>query len=131
MPDEYFTDDWHDPRRCTNGEEQISDEEFREQYIVGPRTPTQHVERIREIEKLGATVVCLQNASGADPGAALKVYGERVLPALRGRRLTIGLEIERQDIISLEVVPAGPLARWCADSIGGTTSGRCTVARRT
>jgi hypothetical protein len=41
-------------------------------------------QRIREIEETGATVVCLQNASGADPLRALEVYGERVLPILRG-----------------------------------------------
>ena len=35
---------------------------------------------------MGATIVCIQNASGADPHAALRVYGERVLPALRGVR---------------------------------------------
>lgn len=33
---------------------------------------------------MGATIVCLQNASGAEPVAALRVYGEEVLPALRG-----------------------------------------------
>jgi coenzyme F420-dependent glucose-6-phosphate dehydrogenase len=40
------------------------------------------VERIREIEELGATVVCLQNGSGAAPERALEVYGESVLPVL-------------------------------------------------
>ena len=66
-------------------EEQFSDEDFVEQYIVSA-DPEHHAERIREVEKLGATVVCLQNASGADPHAALGVYGDEVLPALRGVR---------------------------------------------
>jgi hypothetical protein len=44
------------------------------------------VERIREIERLGATVVCHQNASGADPLRALEIHGERVLAELRGRQ---------------------------------------------
>jgi len=84
MPQEHFTDDWHDPKAMhENAERQFSDEEFLEQYIVGPDLD-QHAERIREVEKLGATVVCLQNASGADPVRALEVYGERVLPSLRG-----------------------------------------------
>ena len=43
-----------------------------------------HVERIREVEELGATIVCLQNGSGADPHGALRMYGEQVLPKLRG-----------------------------------------------
>ena len=49
--------------------------------------PEAHVERIREIEGLGATVVCLQNGSGADPLAAIRTYGEQVLPALKGARV--------------------------------------------
>jgi coenzyme F420-dependent glucose-6-phosphate dehydrogenase len=84
MPQEYFTDDWHDPKAMQeHAESEYSDEDFLEQYIVGP-DPEAHVERIRDIEKLGATVVCLQNASGAAPVKALEVYGEQVLPALRG-----------------------------------------------
>jgi hypothetical protein len=42
------------------------------------------VTRIKALEKLGATVVTLMNVSGADPHAALRVYGEQVLPKLRG-----------------------------------------------
>lgn len=83
VPD-YFTDDWHDPQAmCERGEQEVSDDEFKESYIVSS-DPEQHVERIREIEKLGATVVCLQNGSGSAPERALGVYGEKVLPALTG-----------------------------------------------
>ena len=46
-----------------------------------------HAQRIREVARLGATIVCLQNGSGADPHAALRAYGEHVLPALRGTRV--------------------------------------------
>jgi coenzyme F420-dependent glucose-6-phosphate dehydrogenase len=66
-------------------EKEVSDDDFREAYIISS-DPEVHADRVREIERLGATVVCLQNASGADPHAALKVYGEKVLPALRGAR---------------------------------------------
>jgi coenzyme F420-dependent glucose-6-phosphate dehydrogenase len=83
IPD-YFTDDWHDPRAMyERAEAEISDEEFTQSYIISSDAE-HHVERIREIEQLGATVVCLQNGSGAAPGRALEVYGESVLPALRG-----------------------------------------------
>ena len=37
---------------------------------------------------MGATVIALQNASGADPLGALRFYGEKVLPALRGARVS-------------------------------------------
>jgi coenzyme F420-dependent glucose-6-phosphate dehydrogenase len=85
--DEYFTDDWHDPKAMyEKAEQEISDDEFKASYIVGS-DPEAHAERIREIEGLGATVVCLQNGSGADPLAAIRTYGEQVLPALKGARV--------------------------------------------
>jgi alkanesulfonate monooxygenase SsuD/methylene tetrahydromethanopterin reductase-like flavin-dependent oxidoreductase (luciferase family) len=85
---EYFREDWHDPEAMyARAEETISDEEFRESYIVGS-DPEVHAERIREVERMGATVVCLQNGSGAAPLNALEVHGEMVLPALRDARVT-------------------------------------------
>jgi coenzyme F420-dependent glucose-6-phosphate dehydrogenase len=87
QPLEYFTDDWHDPKQMyERAESQVSDDEFKESYIIGSN-PELHAELIREVEGLGATVVCLQNASGADPLGALRTYGERVLPALKGARV--------------------------------------------
>jgi coenzyme F420-dependent glucose-6-phosphate dehydrogenase len=66
---------------------EISDDEFRESYIVSS-DPQIHVERIRDVEQMGATVVCIQNGSGRAPQRALEVYGEHVLPALRGARVS-------------------------------------------
>jgi coenzyme F420-dependent glucose-6-phosphate dehydrogenase len=81
--DDYFTDDWHDPRAMyERAEREVSDQDFKESYIVSS-DPRVHAERVREVERLGATVVCLQNGSGAAPEDALRVYGEHVLPALR------------------------------------------------
>nr|MBA3420552.1 LLM class flavin-dependent oxidoreductase [Thermoleophilaceae bacterium] len=83
---EFFRDDWSDPQSMyRHAEDQMSDEEFKQAFIVSS-DPDHHVERVREIEQLGATIVCLQNTSGADPLGALSVYGEQVLPALRGAR---------------------------------------------
>jgi coenzyme F420-dependent glucose-6-phosphate dehydrogenase len=87
LPEEYFTDDWHEPRAMyEHAQEKFSDDDFLQQYIVSSN-PDHHAERIRDVEKLGATIVCIQNASGADPVRALEVYGEWVLPALRGARV--------------------------------------------
>jgi coenzyme F420-dependent glucose-6-phosphate dehydrogenase len=84
QPEEFFTDDWHDPKAMyERGEEQVSDDELKEALIVSS-DPDVHVERVREIEAMGATTVALMNVSGADPRAALGVYRDRVLPALRG-----------------------------------------------
>jgi len=84
QPNEFYTDDWHDPQAMyERGEEQVSDDDLKEQFIIGS-DPAMHAERIREVEKLGATTVVLMNNSGADPHRAIGTYGERVLPALRG-----------------------------------------------
>lgn len=83
QPPEFYREDWSDPQTMyRKAEEDISDEEFMEAYIVSSE-PEHHVERIRAIEQLGATIVVLQNGSGADPHGALRTYGESVLPALR------------------------------------------------
>ena len=85
QPDEFYTDDWHDPRAmAAHAATQVSDEEFEEAVIVSA-DPDEHVERVREVERLGATAVCLMNVSGADPHGAIDVYRERVLPRLRAR----------------------------------------------
>jgi coenzyme F420-dependent glucose-6-phosphate dehydrogenase len=87
QPEEYFTDDWYDPKAMyEKAEREVSDEDFKESYIVSS-DPDHHAERVREIERLGATVVCLQNGSGAEPIGGLRMYGERVLPALKGARV--------------------------------------------
>jgi coenzyme F420-dependent glucose-6-phosphate dehydrogenase len=87
QPEEFFTDDWHDPRAMfEKADREVSDDEFMQSYIVSS-DPDHHVERIREVEVLGATVVCLQNGSGAEPLGALRTYGEHVLPALKGARV--------------------------------------------
>jgi coenzyme F420-dependent glucose-6-phosphate dehydrogenase len=87
QPKEFYTEDWFDPKAMyEKGESDLSDDEFKQSYIVSS-DPDYHAERIREIERLGATIVALQNASGADPHGAIRTYGEHVLPTLRGARV--------------------------------------------
>jgi coenzyme F420-dependent glucose-6-phosphate dehydrogenase len=87
QPGEFYRDDWHDPRAMyEEGERQVSDEQLKEAMIISS-DPEVHVERIREVEKLGATIVAIMNNSGADPHAAIGVYGDTILPALRGARV--------------------------------------------
>ncbi|MCW2988163.1 MAG: class flavin-dependent oxidoreductase, partial [Solirubrobacterales bacterium] len=82
QPKEFYKDDWHDPKAMyEHGEEQMSDEELREAMIISADTAV-HVERIRQVEEMGATTVGLMNNSGADPHAAIEVYGRDVLPQL-------------------------------------------------
>ena len=86
QPDEFYTDDWHDPAKMyEEGERQVSDDDLRQSVIISAE-PEEHAARIREIVDMGATIVPLQNSS-PDPVAAIWVYGEQVLPALRGARV--------------------------------------------
>src|SRR3954471_15018859 len=78
QPKEFYKDDWHDPKAMyEEGERQFSDDDLKEAMIIGG-DPETHVERIREIEAMGATVVALMNDSGADPLAAIETYKDKV-----------------------------------------------------
>jgi coenzyme F420-dependent glucose-6-phosphate dehydrogenase len=82
QPDEFYTDDWHDPRTMyEEGERQISDDDLKEALIISS-DPEVHIERIRDAEQMGATTMALMNCSGSDPHRAIEVYGTNVLPAL-------------------------------------------------
>src|SRR3954453_13719425 len=86
QPDEFYTDDWHDPKAMyEHGEEQISDEELKESLVISSDGEV-HAERIRDVEELGATTVALMNCSGADPHGAIDVYAKDVLPGLKSVR---------------------------------------------
>jgi coenzyme F420-dependent glucose-6-phosphate dehydrogenase len=87
QPDEFYVEDWHEPRKMyEHGESQVSDSELQEALVISS-DPEVHVDRVREVERMGATILVLMNASGADPHGALSTYGERVLPSLRGARI--------------------------------------------
>lgn len=85
---EVYTDDIHDPAEMVRmADEQMSDEEFaHEGFLVGG-DPAEHVERLREIVGLGATVVCLQGIGDADPLGSIRRFADEVLSALRGARV--------------------------------------------
>ena len=84
---ELYTDDIHDPAEIERlGAEKVSDDELaKEGFIVGA-DPGEHIERIAQMEQLGATVVCLQLIGDADPLGSIRRYGREVLPELRNVR---------------------------------------------
>jgi coenzyme F420-dependent glucose-6-phosphate dehydrogenase len=87
QPQDHYTADWHEPRKMyEHGEREMSDEEFA-QNIIAASDPEEIAERLRELEKLGATVITLQNNSAGNADKAVEVLGEKVLPALRGARV--------------------------------------------
>jgi coenzyme F420-dependent glucose-6-phosphate dehydrogenase len=83
QPPEYYVDDWHDPRAMyQHAEEAISDDEYKKKAIISA-APAEHVARLTQLAEMGATTIAIMNCSGADPGGAIKTYGEKVLPKLR------------------------------------------------
>jgi len=82
---EVYRDDIHDPAEMQRlAEERVSDEAFAKQgFIVGSDVDF-HVARLRGLLELGPDVICLQGISCADPIGSIRVYGERVLPQVRG-----------------------------------------------
>jgi coenzyme F420-dependent glucose-6-phosphate dehydrogenase len=86
VPDEFYADDWHDPAKMQeHASQQVSDDDLRESFVIST-DPEEHVSKIRALEELGATIVCLQNMSGADPMGTIRTYADYVLPSLRGVR---------------------------------------------
>lgn len=86
VPDEFYTDDWFDSQaRYERGEQEVSDEEFKQRSIISA-DPDEHLDRIEALEQLvpdGDVIVKLSNQSGRNALAAIQIYGERVLPKLR------------------------------------------------
>jgi len=81
---EVYRENLSDPAEMQRrADEEMSDEEFaHEGFLVGADAG-EHVGRIREMQSVGATVVCLQLIGNADPLGSIRRYGEEVLPALR------------------------------------------------
>jgi coenzyme F420-dependent glucose-6-phosphate dehydrogenase len=82
LVDENYTDPVSDPGAVGANGSEISDTMFKAMGLIGA-DPAQHVRKIKAMQQLGATAIALMNISGADPHGTLRVYGERVLPALR------------------------------------------------
>lgn len=82
LVDEHYTDPVADPIEVGRNGKQISDDEFEASAIVSAE-PDTHVQRIRTLERLGATTVCVMNCSGSDPLGLIRAYGDRILPELR------------------------------------------------
>jgi len=84
LPELYLKDiaDQDDMQR--RADEQMTDEQFAKQGFLIAADPQEHIERIRELEHCGASVICLQLIGRADPLGSIRTYGAQVLPALRG-----------------------------------------------
>jgi coenzyme F420-dependent glucose-6-phosphate dehydrogenase len=83
LPEVYVDDiaDQEDMQR--RADVRMSDEQFAREGFLISSDPAEHIERIREMQRGGATIICLQLIGRADPFGSIRTYGERVLPALR------------------------------------------------
>ena len=83
MP-EVYKEDLHDPAAMERrAQDEVSDEEFaKEGFMVGA-DPAEHVERLRDLQGLGATVLCLQLIGADEAVSSIERYGREVLPPLR------------------------------------------------
>ena len=86
--EEVYRDDLHDPgEMLAKAEAEVSDEQFAKEGFIVSADPSEHVERIHQLEEIHeATTTIVLQGIGADPLGSIRRYGEHVLPALRGVR---------------------------------------------
>lgn len=81
--DESYNSPLHDPAEMrAKAEDEVSDDEFKDSWLLSA-DPGEHVERLREMADLGATVINLQLIGDADPLGSIRRYGDLVLKTAR------------------------------------------------
>jgi coenzyme F420-dependent glucose-6-phosphate dehydrogenase len=85
LVDEHYTDPVADPAEIGRRGSEVSDTMFKTMGMISS-DPDKHVRQIKAMRALGATAIVIMNISGSDPLGTLRVYGEHVLPELRGDR---------------------------------------------
>lgn len=78
-----YTDDIHTTADIERRGDDVSDRAFTTANLVSA-DPDAHVRKLRLMGELGATAIVLVNASGRAPEDMIRLYGEHVLPELRG-----------------------------------------------
>jgi coenzyme F420-dependent glucose-6-phosphate dehydrogenase len=80
---ENYAGDIADPADVGKTGEDVSDRKYKMMAIISA-DPDTHIRRLRLLQGMGATAVVVMNVSAADPVGTLRLYGEHVLPKLRG-----------------------------------------------
>ena len=83
LPPEHYTDPIYKPAEIQANGREIPDTMFKAAAAISSN-PKDHVRRVKLIREMGATAVVMMNTSGADPEGAIRMYGENVLPEVRG-----------------------------------------------
>jgi len=82
LPDQHYTDPIYDPAEIQKNGQEVSDTTWKTMGAISSN-PSSHLRMVKMIREMGATAVVMMNTSGADPEAAIRMYGEHVLPELR------------------------------------------------
>jgi coenzyme F420-dependent glucose-6-phosphate dehydrogenase len=83
LVNENYAADISSPADIEKTGDEISDRKYKMMSIISS-DPDTHVRRLKVIQGMGATAVVIMNVSGADPLGTLRLYGEHVLPKMRG-----------------------------------------------
>jgi coenzyme F420-dependent glucose-6-phosphate dehydrogenase len=83
LADESYADPVSDPGEVGALGESLSDTKFKAMATVSAN-PDAHVRQLKMMRAMGATAIVMMNVSGADPLGTIRMYGDHVLPALRG-----------------------------------------------
>ncbi len=83
LADEPYAEDVSDPAAVGEIGEGLSDRKYKMMAIVSA-DPARHVRQLQAVRGMGATAVAVMNVSAADPTGMINMYGEHVLPRLRG-----------------------------------------------
>jgi coenzyme F420-dependent glucose-6-phosphate dehydrogenase len=83
LVDENYTDPIYDPAEIGASGNEVSDRKFTTMGLISS-DPDAHVRKLKAMQQLGATAIVIMNVSGSDPLGMFRVYGQSVLPKLRG-----------------------------------------------
>lgn len=83
LADESYADPVSDPGEVGALGESLSDAKFKAMATVSAN-PDAHVRQLKMMRAMGATAIVMMNVSGADPVGTIRMYGDHVLPVLRG-----------------------------------------------
>jgi coenzyme F420-dependent glucose-6-phosphate dehydrogenase len=83
LADEPYAEDVADPAQVGAIGESVSDRKYKMMAILSA-DPDTHVRQIKAMQAMGSTAVVVMNVSSADPLGTVRLYGDEVLPRLRG-----------------------------------------------
>jgi coenzyme F420-dependent glucose-6-phosphate dehydrogenase len=84
---EVYRDDIHDPAEMQRlADQRLSDEQFANEGFIVSSDVEEHIRRLGQLADLRPSAICTQLIGQADPMGTIRVYRDRVLPALRERR---------------------------------------------